>query len=179
MRAKESSCYCPTSVGKWWFLFIIQMVRHFQLQLIEQLLMPRTSTAGAPRKGARPPSVPWGSGLGIVVGKRCKETALSWGEPLQVSHPSTGHSVITKRSRPLLFQHCRLPYSWPGFESGTYLAPHPCFPSSSKQVLGLAVRLESLRLRMRPLLNHPLTPGLEIAGVTQCKSTVYSSLPKV
>ena len=129
LSAKESSCYCPTSVGDWWFLFIIQMVRHFQLQLIELngLLRPHTSTAAGPlhrrccpREGAGPPSVPRGSVLGIAGAQKCKDSALSWGKPLHVSHPSTGHSVINNRSGPLLFQHLRLPYSWPGFESGTY-----------------------------------------------------------
>lgn len=188
LSAKESSCYCPTSVGDWWFLFIIQMVRHFQLQLIELngLLRPHTSTAAGPlhrrccpREGAGPPSVPRGSVLGIAGAQKCKDSALSWGKPLHVSHPSTGHSVINNRSGPLLFQHLRLPYSWPGFESGTYQPTMSMFSLFFEQVLGLAVRLESLRIRKSTLPNHPLIPGLEIAAAPWCMSTAYSRLPKV
>lgn len=123
--------------GSWGSLFIIQTVRHFQLQPISQLLTPPRlqdfSTGGhCPWEGSGLASAPTDSVLGTPAATRCKDSAaLSWGKPLHLAHPRTG-------------PRCCHQQEWTSF----------CSNTSDSHTLGLDLSPSLLRF-YRPTAQNP------------------------
>lgn len=189
VECKSPRCHCPSSVGEWYFLFIIQMVRHCQLQLIAQLLSPPPSHYHCCRTSTR-----------VVLPKRRGWATFS------SQRLSTGSSSCHRMQGLCSFL-------WEAFtrQSSQYRAQ--CHhqqewtssfptPQTAIQLAWIWVwHLTSHHIHVLPLplskclgwlsdwtpsgsgwacsWTTPLTPSLEIAAAPRCMSTAYSHLPKV